>query len=83
MRTLMLWVLHITSLLSTFIMWWGILSIVVVEFLNKTLCHVPLIKNVLDKKFFKWFCVIIIFFALVCCCQVSSPYQNLIYRQIE
>ncbi len=83
MRTIMLWVLHITSLLSTFIMWWGILSIVVINFLNKTLNHVPLIKNVLNKKFFKWFCVVIVFFALVYCCKVSSPYQDLIYPQIE
>lgn len=83
MRTLILWILHITSLLSTFIMWWGILSFVIIEILDKTLCSIPFIRKVLNKRSFKYFCVVMVFFVLAYCCRVSSPYQGLIYGQIE
>ena len=80
MRTILLWILHITSISSTFVMWCGILSMVMNALLKKTLCRVPLVKNILGTKFFNCFCVAIVFMALVFFCRISSPYQDFLYH---
>ena len=82
----LLWILHIISITSTFIMWWGLFFFGLEFFMEVLITSIPFmcVKGILKKiyatKFFKISCALSIFIFLICFCQFSSPYQNLFYH---
>lgn len=78
MRVVMLWVLHIISLASTFGLWWFILTWVLEASLSFVLTKV--LPNTKLLKYLRPLCAGVVLVFLIHNCHFSSSYQELLNR---